>query len=302
MTMSNQMSLSAASVAVMANNNTLVNMGAMQNADYLLDGSTINAGLEATNKQATAEKNSITDQADATRINAGCQMGGAVVGLVVTGTGFGMGTADQNQATALSEQNQMIEASATQIPDTEMRTMSSSSSTSPASATNGTPLTTFTGEIEDDIPQAAPVGRLEGQLDTSVVPEDDAQASTARQQLQQDNDAQADAADQTKKAQTKADQDKQNTIENLRNSAKFKLETGNAFGSMLNTAIGNSGGFASYDKTIDQANQTQIKDLEAGLASALNSQASLISSQLGNLDSMRGNTYQLMSTLQHIQG
>lgn len=282
MTMSNQMALSAASVAVMANNNTLVNMGAMQESFFELDGSTINAGLKATSLQAAAEEKSIIDGAQAQRINAGCQLGGAAAGMVVTGVGMGMGSSSYTKAQDLDTSSTPLQASVTEVP-ANVQPFEPSTPAGPLA--EGSPVAKITGTNSSD---PAPVTRIEG-----TVANDDSNADAQKET----------AAAETKKADaaaaTNPNADK---IKELRAQGDSYSQTGNTFGNLINSAVSSSGGFGAYDTTVDQANQSKIKDLEAGLAQALSSQASLIGSQLGNLDQSRGNTYQLMSTLQQVRG
>lgn len=299
MTMSNQMSLSAASVAVMANNNTLENIGAMQESFFELDGSTIHAGLEATNSQAAAEEKNIIDGADATRINAGCQMGGSILSMAATGYGMYAGYSANKQAEALETPGTGLQVGLKEItaePGTEMKNLSPSSPTLPVEPVPSSQAAKITGEL--DSPAETSAAKVQAQLDTSTIPEDDSQASDAQKTL---NAKEANAAEGTKKATTAAEEAKQNA-EKLRTSAKTSSEMIGSFGSSMGSVITSSSGFASYDTTVDQAKQAKTRDLEQGLASALNSQTSLIGSQLSLLDQARGNTYQLMSTLQHVQG
>jgi hypothetical protein len=285
MTMSNQMALSAASVAVMANNNTLVNMGSMQESFFELDGSTINAGLKATSLQAAAEEKSIIDGAQAQRINAGCQLGGALAGMAVTVAGIGMGSSSYSKASDLEAPSTNLQAGFKEIPANEegieLQPMKSSIPAAPLA--EDAAVAKITGTNSSD---PAPVARIQGSV--------------------ANDDSNADAQEETAKAEIKKAEAATNpnaeTAKGLRSMGDFYMQNGNTFGGLINSAVSSSGGFGAYDTTVDQANQSKIKDLEAGLAQALSSQTSLIGSQLGNLDQSRSNTYQLMSSLQQVRG
>lgn len=296
----NQMALSAASVAVMANNNTLVNMGAMQESFFELDGSTIKAGLEATNVQAAAEEKSIIDQADAQRINAGCSIGGAITGMAATGFGMYSSSSDMAQARALETTPSQVQASVSAVsPNTPAPPQPAALEAQPDV---NSPAATITAQSIANPPVASPAAAtIEGQLNAAPAPQETDQA-VAQQRQQQDNAAQANATDQTGKTAA-VSEDAKKAAADLIASAKSKSETFSAFGNLLNTAIGNSGGFASYNTTVDQANQAKIKDLESGVAQVLGSTlAGLIGSQIGYTDQTRNSTYQLMGTLQQHQG
>lgn len=300
MTMSNQMALSAASVAVMANNNTLVNMGAMQESFFELDGSTINAGLEATKAQAAAEEKSIIDQADATRINAGCQISGTMVSIAATGIGMYTGYSANKQAENLEGASTEMQLGLKAVPEaagTELKTISSTPPSMPAvPPTEGGQEATLSGSLDSSIETST--GKVQAQLDTSTVAEDDGEASDARKAL---NAKEAEAADQTKKATAASEEAKQNA-EKIRANAKTQSDAIGSVGNSIGTVISSSSGFASYNTTLDQATQAKVKDLEAGLATALNTEVGLINDQLRSFDSARSNTYQLMSILQQHQG
>lgn len=300
MTMSNQMALSAASVAVEANNATLGYMGAAQRSFFDLEGSTINAGLEATSLQAAAEEKSIIDQADAQRINAGCQISGAMIGIAATGVGMYTGYSANKQAENLegaSTEMQLGLKAVPEAPGTELKTISSTPPSTPVvPPTEDGQEATLSGSLDSSIETST--GKVQAQLDTSTVTEDDGEASDARKAL---NAKEANATDQTKKATAVSEEAKQNA-EKIRTSAKTQSDMISSFGNSIGTVVTSSSGFASYNTTIDQATQTKIKDLEAGLTQALNTEVGLIIDQLRSFDSARGNTYQLMSTLQHVQG
>ncbi len=192
-----------------------------------------------------------------------------------------MGISSNTQADALEQSPTKLSAGLT-----EMKTISSTPSTSTIELPE-TPMARMIGQVDPSAP--TPVTKIVGMLGDN---DQDSQTVTAKE---------ADETDTTKKAEAATNPNSEK-VKSLRDNAGFYMQNGNTFGGLLNTAVSSWGGIATYDTTIDQANQSKIKDLEAGLAQALSSQASLIGSQLGNLDQSRGNTYQLMSTLQQVRG
>lgn len=292
MTMSNQMAISAASVAVMANNNTLVNMGAMQSSFFELDGSTINAGLEATSLQASADEKSIIDTAKTQQVSGICEMSGAIAGMAITSGGLISGISDYNQAKQLQnpDPTTQMQVAATQVsPDAPAQAPKPATVAQPTVDNPDLGSAKIVGQNEE-IPPTDPTAVIKAQNNVAT---SDATAQT--QETGQQN-----TADQVKKDTTASDIDKQ--AEELRNKGKFKMETANNFSGLVSTAIGKSSGIITYDTTIDQAQQSKIKDLEAGLASALNTQTGLIGAQLSGLNDTRSGTYQLMKTLQEVRG
>ncbi|MBS0648875.1 MAG: hypothetical protein JSS10_06605 [Verrucomicrobia bacterium] len=293
MTMSNQMALSAASVAVLANNGTLENMGSMQESFFLLDGGTIKAGLEATSLQASADEKSIMDQASAQQTQAIGALVGSGMGIATTGLGLYQGLTNYNQAAALDSPNSTLEAGVSEVPNTAKTSTPPAAPAPEASASApSSPVAKMTCEASGEPSDPAEsIARIRGELKTSVNTQENSDL----------NAQDAIATAETKKAQNPE------TVENPE-AKKFRamgdmwMQNGNTFGGLFSGVGKSAGEMASYDAMTDQAKQTKTKDLEAGLAQALNSQAGLISSQLSNLDQTRGNTYQLMSTLQHIQG
>jgi len=288
------MSLSAASVAVMANNNTLENMGAMQQSFFELDGSTINAGLEATNAQAAAEEKSIMDQASSQQTQALGVLIGSGIGILSNVIGLYKGTTSYNEARALEQSATQMKASYTQVEDlgAELQTIKSST-VAQATPANIAESALIKGEMEDPSPVAKlPAAKVAAQLNSPAQNLEDSDAAIdARKKLQQNADA-ATETKMTENPQAKA----------LRSSGDMWMQYTNTFGGLF-SGVGKSGGeLTAYNAMTDQAKQAKIRDLEQGLAGALNTQTGLINSQLGNLDQARGNTYQLMSTLQHVQG
>lgn len=299
MTMSNQMSLSAASVAVLANNGTLENMGSMQESFFLLDGGTIKAGLEATSLQASADEKSIMDQASAQQTQAIGALVGSGMGIATTGLGLYQGLSNYNQAAALDQSNSTLEAGASEVPNTAKTSTPPSAPAAEAGASApSSSAAKMTGEATGEPSDPAEsIARIRGELKTSVNTQENSDL----------NAQDATATAETKRAQNSEKAENPAQVENPQ-AKKFRamgdmwMQNGNTFGGLFSGVGKSAGEMRSYDAMTDQAKQTKIKDLEAGLAQALNSQAGLISSQLSNLDQTRGNTYQLMSTLQHIQG
>ena len=71
---------------------------------------------------------------------------------------------------------------------------------------------------------------------------------------------------------------------------------------MASTVGSSSGKLAGYNYQVDQAKQTKIKDTENGVSSTLNTLASLIGQQLGNLDQSRSAISQMIQGLYVRQG
>jgi hypothetical protein len=285
--MSNQMSLSAASVAVLANNGTLENMGSMQESFFLLDGGTIKAGLEATSLQASADEKSIMDQASAQQTQAIGALVGSGMGIATTGLGLYKGISNYNQAAALDSPNSTLTAGVSEAPNAAKTNTPPPAPAAEAGASGpSSPAAKMTGQANGDPSDPAEsIARIKGELKTSVNIQENSDLNT--------KDAIATAeTKQAENPQAKA----------FRSWGDMWMQNGNTFGGLFSGVGKSVGEMRSYDAMTDQAKQTKTKDLEAGLAQALSSQAGLISSQLSNLDQTRGNTYQLMSTLQHIQG
>jgi hypothetical protein len=256
----NQMALSAASVAVIYNNETLNDLATLQQAQYEMNAGTLNAGLKASEIQGESDKKNQEDAANVAIQQAICGFGGAIaggavsIGLIAFGGASSVGNAEQGSQLKLGM------------------------------ASEGTEMTNFASS------GSGPAARL-GAIDDNGLP---APANTnASARLAVDEPAEAanrsNAPATTSTAATEASKGK----------GEYWAQTSSTFGQLLNTTGQSLGNIVSYDDQIDEGHQKQTSDLENGIAQALQSLAGMIGSQLQSTDGYRSNEFQLMNALIH---
>lgn len=256
--MSIQMTQSAASIAALSSNATLVNLSETQAATFKLNSSTMTAQLHANDAVAESDSKAILDAANASQAEAIGSFGGAIAGGFTTITGVFKGIGAGNEAQTLEESlnSNKLKVTSTPVvkagPDVEGET-----------TLTGQNLKTV--ETEETVVNTNTTGKLT-------------------------------EAEQTEDTQTRS------RAESLRSKGKMFYETASTLGGMVSTVGSSTGKLVGYNYQIDQGKQTKIKDTENGVASTLNTLASLIGQQLGNLDQNRASIYQMMQGMAVRQG
>ncbi len=284
-----EMGISAASVAVTANNNTLVNVGTMQASFFELDASTINSSLEASVTQANADQASIMDQANASQDQAIGEFAGSITGIAMTGGGLIAGSILNSQATKTQPPTE-LNVLGEQVPG-----KTPAPATAPADPAQEIPSATILAKSTEPAISSSPPEESATVFGTTSAASD-AEATQAKEALSGQI-----AKEQTKQAQTASDNTAAQEKE-IRGRGDLFLQNANTFGTLFNGVGTSAGKMASYNAQVDQGQQSKIKDLEASLSSVLNTEAGLIGSQISNLDQTRSAAYQLMGSLQARQG
>ena len=279
-----QMTQSAASIAAVSSNATLVNLSKTQAETFNLNASTMKASLQANETMAESDSKAILDAANASLVDAMGAFSGAIGGGIATTVGLTGGLSRVNQATSLEESvSTPAKLRASMEPVNE--------------DANAIPL-------EEIKPSPKSPG-------SSKTVEENAAAELT---VQNSNHVESEAVD-TKKVIAKKENATQLTEEEqavkdqklleakaLRDSGDRWLQTGSTYGKMTSDALSSTGKLASYQYQVDQSNQTKIKDTENAVSSTLNTLASLIGQQLGNLDQSRSAISQMIQGLYVRQG
>jgi len=269
-----QMTQSAASIAAVSSNATLVNLSKTQAETFNLNANTMKASLKANETMAESDSKAILDAANASQAEAIGSFSGAIAGGVVTTGGLTAGLSMSKEAgdlEALPKEND-LRMSAVKQPET---LVDISKVEGEVIATNKPIPTQEEGVVPKNINNNNNISN-----ETT-----EATQKSAREQTSEEK-----AANRAKQAKY------------LRSKAQASLDNAGMYGKMVNDIAGSSGKLAGYNYQVDQAKQTKIKDTENGVSSTLNTLASLIGQQLGNLDQSRSAISQMIQGLYVRQG
>ncbi len=268
-----QMTQSAASIAAVSSNATLVNLSQTQAETFNLNASTIKASLKANETMAESDSKAILDAANASQAEAIGSFSGAIAGGVVTTGGLTAGLSMSKEAGDLEgplKEND-LRMSAVKQPETLVD------------------ISKVEGEV---IATSKPTLTQEEGVPSNIKNDNNISNETteATQKSAREQTSEEKAANRAKQAKY------------LRSKAQASLDNAGMYGKMVNDIAGSSGKLAGYNYQVDQAKQTKIKDTENGVSSTLNTLASLIGQQLGNLDQSRSAISQMIQGLYVRQG
>ena len=262
-----QMTQSAASIAAVSSNATLVNLSKTQAETFNLNASTMKASLQANETMAESDSKAILDAANASQAEAIGSFSGAIAGGVVTTGGLTAGLSMSKEAGDLEGplKEEQLRGTLTKESDAAAQ----------LTGTNKPIPTQEEGVVPKNINNNNNISN-----ETT-----EATQKSAREQTSEEK-----AANRAKQAKY------------LRSKAQASLDNAGMYGKMVNDIAGSSGKLAGYNYQVDQAKQTKIKDTENGVSSTLNTLASLIGQQLGNLDQSRSAISQMIQGLYVRQG